>query len=767
MALSDKNIVITPNIGQADDPKIVFSGADASTGAQNITLRTYVTNNGTLSFEGSAGQLFSITNSLTGTIFSVNDISGIPSIEVLDTGLVKLAQYSGNVVIGSATDNGSKLQVTGDIASTTVTTSGNVIVGGNLTVNGTTITATSTTLTIVDPIITLGGETPPTTDDHKDRGVEFRWHNGTVAKVGFFGFDNSSGKFTFIPDATNTSEVFSGTAGTIVATTFEGNLTGNVTGTVSGNAGSATQVYITNTNTAGTYYVPYVGSSASGNQGLNVYTSLSFNPNTGVLTTTTFSGALSGNATTATTLATARSIWGQSFNGSAAVTGSLSSVGPSITFTKDANNDVSVAATATDVAGKYLTLSAGSTIAGTNNNDVNGGQLILQAGAGAGSGTSIISFVTGTPTTAKTLQTLSTKMTILGNGNVGIGITNPLSKTHIHLESGQTVPLSAAVMSTGGVIISGLDGNLDLLSRDDNSYVANNLAFGRYKNSDGAIISKFGITVWADTGSQNSNLMNRFAINYGTSTDIWNNTELFTIKRSGNVGIGSTSPSYKLEIADRSVNNTAFQNHLALWSNNYNESSNGTFDETKASHGIGFYRDWNTAGSKNLAAGIYHWGSSNWAGGLAFRTASAVVNGPGTMATHMIITDGGRIGIGTLSPAYKLHIYAAAAQASTLIGSGSTGDAVLILDAANGDGSGSDYMTVQHTRTGNSFQIKYGGTALLTTLSTGEVGIKEVSPSELLHLNGNFRIDDTAGNAGFKMSYNNTSKTLDFAWVGA
>ena len=43
---------------------------------------------------------------------------------------------------------------------------------------------------------------------------------------------DSSGKFTFIPDATNTSEVFSGTAGTLVA-----NLEGNVTGTVSSLSG--------------------------------------------------------------------------------------------------------------------------------------------------------------------------------------------------------------------------------------------------------------------------------------------------------------------------------------------------------------------------------------------------------------------------------------------------------------------------------------------------------------------------------------------------
>jgi hypothetical protein len=111
MANSDKNIVITPNVGSSsDDPKIVFTGANTA-GAYPITLRTYPTSNGSLSFEGSAGQLFSITNSLTGTIYSVNDVSGIPSIEVLDTGLVKLAQYSGNVLIGTGTDAGYKFQI--------------------------------------------------------------------------------------------------------------------------------------------------------------------------------------------------------------------------------------------------------------------------------------------------------------------------------------------------------------------------------------------------------------------------------------------------------------------------------------------------------------------------------------------------------------------------------------------------------------------------------------------------------------------------------
>jgi hypothetical protein len=101
MPHSDKNIVITPNRGSTTaDPQIVFSGANASLGPQNITLRTYPTSNGTLSFEGSAGQLFSITNSMTGSIFSVNDVSGVPSIEVLDNGIIELAEFGGFVAYG-------------------------------------------------------------------------------------------------------------------------------------------------------------------------------------------------------------------------------------------------------------------------------------------------------------------------------------------------------------------------------------------------------------------------------------------------------------------------------------------------------------------------------------------------------------------------------------------------------------------------------------------------------------------------------------------
>jgi len=132
MSNLDKNIIITPNVGASDDPKIVFSAANTTSNAANITLRAYPTSNGTLSFEGSAGQLFSITNNLTGTLFSVNDISGIPSIEVLDTGRVNLAQYNGSVVIGANTSaTTSNSNTTGElVVFGGVGVTGNIYVGG-------------------------------------------------------------------------------------------------------------------------------------------------------------------------------------------------------------------------------------------------------------------------------------------------------------------------------------------------------------------------------------------------------------------------------------------------------------------------------------------------------------------------------------------------------------------------------------------------------------------------------------------------------------
>ena len=100
MADSYKDIIITPNRSNTADPKIEFRGGNTTVNTA-ITVQTYPTSNGTLSFEGSAGQLFSITNDLTGSIFSVNDVSGIPSIEVFANGHIDLAPYGGSVMVNA------------------------------------------------------------------------------------------------------------------------------------------------------------------------------------------------------------------------------------------------------------------------------------------------------------------------------------------------------------------------------------------------------------------------------------------------------------------------------------------------------------------------------------------------------------------------------------------------------------------------------------------------------------------------------------------
>ncbi len=128
--------------------------------------------------------------------------------------------------------DGGTIGSASDADAITIAANGNVTLSQDLIVNGTTTTVNSTTVTIDDPIFTVGGDSAPGSDDNKDRGIEFRYHDGSSAKIGFFGFDDSTGKFSFIPDATNSSEVFSGTKGTIDVGAVESatvTTTGNIT----------------------------------------------------------------------------------------------------------------------------------------------------------------------------------------------------------------------------------------------------------------------------------------------------------------------------------------------------------------------------------------------------------------------------------------------------------------------------------------------------------------------------------------------------------
>lgn len=127
----------------------------------------------------------------------------------------------------------------------------------------------------------------------------------------------------------------------------------------------------------------------------------------------------SDNVASATKLATARSIWGQSFDGTGNVSGSLSGVGH-IQFSAD--NSYSIGTTTSEAAHTYTRqvwarhLNASRVYAGDTN---------LYIGY---SNTAQVKFFSGTKQSG---DGSNERMTISTNGNVGIGTTSPAYKLHV------------------------------------------------------------------------------------------------------------------------------------------------------------------------------------------------------------------------------------------------------------------------------------------------------------------------------------------------
>ena len=207
------------------------------------------------SFVDASGDIKSVVTS-TSTTLQITDSNGPnPSIATVTAAITNggTGLATGDQIYDFVTDSATAIatlnaitnDVTiGDATDVTVTTSGDLEVTGDLTVNGTTTTVNSNTVTVDDPVFTLGGDTAPASDDNKDRGIEFRYHDGSSALLGFFGFDDSTGNFTFLTSATNTSEVFSGSKGNLDINNIS--LSGSIT-TVDGAAPTDGQILIGNT----------------------------------------------------------------------------------------------------------------------------------------------------------------------------------------------------------------------------------------------------------------------------------------------------------------------------------------------------------------------------------------------------------------------------------------------------------------------------------------------------------------------------------------
>jgi hypothetical protein len=162
------------------------------------------------------------------------------------TGTANEVEVSANASEGSTPQIGLPSDVTigNDLTITRDLGVGrNLDVTGNLTVSGTTTTVDSTTVSVADPIFIVGQNA---SDDNKDRGMSFKYNDGS-AKLGFFGYDDSAGKFTVLTGATNTAEVMSGTAADAVFGAVDG-----TTATFTNVAGTLTTAAQPNITTVGT-----------------------------------------------------------------------------------------------------------------------------------------------------------------------------------------------------------------------------------------------------------------------------------------------------------------------------------------------------------------------------------------------------------------------------------------------------------------------------------------------------------------------------------
>ncbi len=307
--------------------------------------------------------------------------------------------FSFNSDTNSGISGGSDTLIlsTGGTAAISIDSSQNVTLSANLTVSGTTTTIDTTTLTVKDKNIEIakGNGNDAAVDgagitiDSTEGDKTWNWVDSTDAWTSSEHIDLASGKvlkvagtqvlsatnFTGtsavatavtvaaestdtscsvlfatdtsgnLPPKTATTLTFNSNTGALSATSFVGALTGNVTGNTSGSSGSctgnaatateATNVTVSANNSTDETVYPLFVDGATGTQGAETDTGLTYNPSSGLLTSTSFAGDLTGNVTgntsgssgsctgnaaTATALATARAINGVDFDGTGAIT---------------------------------------------------------------------------------------------------------------------------------------------------------------------------------------------------------------------------------------------------------------------------------------------------------------------------------------------------------------------------------------------------------------------------------------------------------------
>lgn len=474
------------------------------------------------------------TFSLVNGVLTVQGPSGGASIGGADTHV----QFNdgGSTLNGESTFTYNKTTNTLNIA--------NVIISGNLTVSGTTTTINTATLDVADNIITLNSDHPSNQPATQNAGILV--NRGSLDDAQFI-WDETNDRWNFGDVGGNehsldgVGKVFAKGSGAVYTFSTDTDTgiehTGlNQLGLLAGNS----RVLMVNAD--GVHIAPSGASGASSNQALRVddividtQTISTEGGNKNLILAPHGSGAieLAGVSSNATSIITAPS--------------GLTTIGTT------------------------LTIQSGSPTAGGANN-YNGGNLILAAGPGKGTGTGgRINFQTADGgSSGNTLNPLTTKMTILDNGFVGIAQNTPTVPLHVGgdaiISGNLTVSGTSTTVQTTNTFVSdevltlnagetanGVSGGVAgiEIDRGENSGVDNTIARFIYDESD----DKFKTQMQASSGSATYNAAGIVASTIeGTSATISGNlvvdTNLINTDSVNNVvGMGTAaSASTRLKV---------------------------------------------------------------------------------------------------------------------------------------------------------------------------------------------------------------------------